>query len=89
MERGIQVASISVTVCRILQKAGFSRRVYKILTGKNGCLLKEINAVEIAWIVSLSIVILKFITVMYRALSAVNEQKEQGNSDQLRTESLL
>jgi len=40
IERGLQVGLISMTVCRILQKAGFSSKMYKLLTGETGCLLK-------------------------------------------------
>ena len=67
-----------MTVCRILQKAGFSSRCYKLITGQKGCLLREINAVEVAWIVSVAIVLLKLVTVMFNALNQVNKHQNTG-----------
>ena len=88
LERSAQVGLISMTMCRLIQKSDISNKAYKALTGKTGCLLKELNAVEVAWIVSVALLLLKFITVMYNALDVVNANANQG-SKQLRVTSML
>ncbi|QDZ19430.1 mechanosensitive ion channel protein [Chloropicon primus] len=88
LERGVQTGLISMTLVRILQKAGFSSKLYKVITGKNGCLLREMNAVEVAWIVSLSILVLKLVNVLFAALNVMNKNNNAG-SKQLRTTSFL
>ena len=49
---------------------------------------KEINALEVSWIVSVCILLLKFITVMSNALTVVNQRHNSG-AKQLRTSSLI
>ena len=77
-----------MTLCRLIQKSDISNKLYKLLTGKTGCLLKEMNAIEVAWIVSVAIFLLKFITCIFQALSHVNKTSNSG-SKQLRIASLL
>jgi hypothetical protein len=88
LERSAQVGLISMTMCRLIQKSDISNKAYKVLTGKTGCLLKELNAVEVSWIVSVALLLLKFVTVMYSALNVVNTNNNKG-SKRLRITSML
>ena len=72
-----------MTVCRVLQKVGWSGWAYKMITGEKGCLLRQINAVEVAWIVSIAILLLKLLNVLHAALAAVNEEQNCGDEAKL------
>jgi len=87
-ERALKVALMSLTLVRILQRVGFSGNLYRFFTGQKGCLLKSMNAVEVAWIVAVSILVQQMVTCVYAALSSINKQQRTGK-EQLRGASFL
>ena len=51
-------------------------------------MLKSMNAVEVAWIVAVSILVQQMVTCVYAALSSINKQQRTGK-EQLRGASFL